>query len=201
MRVIGITGGIGSGKSTVSGYIRSLGFDVIDADGIARDLACNKDVMSEIHDFFGDAVFCSDGSLDRKRMAEIVFSDIMKRELLENIITSRVVSDVTKILAEYRNGQRKTDKDMVFLDAPTLFETGADRLVDEVWVVLCDVEKRIERAGERDHATVDEIGSRIASQMPDDERAEKADEIIVNNSSVDDLYRELDKLIAEKQQN
>lgn len=198
MRVIGITGGIGSGKSTVSGYIRSLGYEVVDADGIARDMAGNAEVLSEIRDYFGGGVFCSDGTLDRKRMAELVFSDIRKKELLENIITSRVISEVGRILSEYRNRQKKTDKDIVFLDAPTLFETGADRLVDEVWVVMCDVDKRLERAGKRDHATADEIESRIASQMPDDERADKADEIITNNGSVEELYKELDDLVAKK---
>ena len=195
MRIIGITGGIGSGKSTVSGYIRDLGYDVIDADGIARELADDAEVLTEIRDFFGGEVFSSDGSLDRKKMAELVFSDIRKRELLESIITSRVISNVGAILEEYRNGQKKTDRDIVFLDAPTLFETGADRLVDEVWVVLCDVEKRLERAGERDHATSDEIRSRIASQMPDDERAEKADEVIVNDGTIGELYAKIDKLL------
>lgn len=198
MRVIGITGGIGSGKSTVSGYIRSLGYDIVDADEIAGDMARDAEVLDEIRDFFGNGVFFEDGSLNRKRMSEIVFSDISKREMLENIITSRVISRVAFILSEYRNGRMDTEKDTVFLDAPTLLETGADRLVDEVWVVLCDIEKRTERARKRDNATADEIESRIASQMSDDERADKADEIILNNGSVEDLYRRIDYLIAEK---
>lgn len=193
MRVIGITGGIGSGKTTVSGYLRSLGYEVIDADGIARDLANSEDVLREIRDMFGDSVLKEDGSLDRKRMAEIVFSDIRKKEMLEAIITDRVVARCAEIIQGYREDENASGP--VFLDAPLLFETGADRLVDEIWSVACDVEKRIERAKLRDDSLAEDIEARIAAQLPDDDRAEKADVVISNDGTVDELKRSIDSLL------
>ena len=193
MRVIGITGGIGSGKTTVSGYLRSLGYEVIDADGIARELADSEDVLHEIRDMFGDSVLKEDGSLDRKRMAEIVFSDIRKKEMLEAIITDRVVARCAEIIQGYREDENASGP--VFLDAPLLFETGADRLVDEIWSVACDVEKRIERAKLRDDSLAEDIEARIAAQLPDDDRAEKADVVISNDGTVDELERSIDSLL------
>lgn len=196
MRIIGLTGGIGTGKSTVSSYLKSLGFDVIDADGIARELAGEPSVLAEIRDFFGDEVFDDDGSLDRRKMAEIVFSDVRKRELLESIITSRVIKKVSDIIDDYRAGRiAASKKDIVFLDAPTLFETGADRLVDEVWLVTCDMETRLERAELRDDTSREKIEARIASQMSEDDKAERSDEILLNNGKKEDLYKQIDKLI------
>ena len=193
MRVIGITGGIGSGKTTVSGYLRSLGYEVIDADGIARDLAESEDVLHEIRDMFGDSVLKEDGSLDRKRMAEIVFSDIHKKEMLEAIITDRVVARCAEIIQGYREDENASGP--VFLDAPLLFETGADRLVDEIWSVACDVDKRIERAKLRDDSLAEDIEARIAAQLPDDDRAEKADVVISNDGTVDELKCSIDSLL------
>ena len=193
MRIIGITGGIGSGKSTASRHIRELGYDVIDADGIAKELAEDPSVLSEIRDFFGDSVIGDNGVLDRRRMAKIVFSDIRKRELLESIITSRVIARVGEIIEDYRSGKLKASRDdTVFLDAPTLFETGADRLVDEVWLITCDMETRLERAALRDTATREELEARIASQMPEDEKADKADLVICNNGSREEMYKVID---------
>lgn len=196
MRIIGITGGIGSGKSTASAYIRGLGYDVIDADELAKEFASDPDVLDEIRDFFGDDVIAADGSLDRKRMAGIVFADIQKRELLENIITSKVIKTATELISDYREGRLKATKgDVVFLDAPTLFETGSDRLVDEVWLVTCDMEKRLERTEQRDGASREDLEARIAAQMSEDEKIERADVVIYNNGTMQELYDSIDSLL------
>lgn len=198
MRIIGITGGIGSGKTTVSNYLRSLGYEVIDADQIARDMASDSAVLSEIRDMFGDEVISEDGSLDRKHMAEIVFSNAEKKEMLETIVTSRVVEECAKRIDGFREGRMHTDKDIVFLDAPLLFETCADRMVDEIWVITCDTAKRLERAEYRDDASLKDIESRIAAQMPDDEKAERADVVINNDRTVDELYDRIDSLLSKE---
>ncbi len=195
MRIIGITGGIGSGKTTASSYVKSLGYTVIDADQIAGDLASDKGVLAEIRDMFGEDVIDPDGKLDRKRMAEIVFSNAEKKELLENIITSRVIMECARRIEDLRSGRVCTDKDAAFLDAPLLFETGADRLVDEIWNISCSIDNRLGRAGARDHATSEEIEARIASQMPDDEREDRADVVIDNDGTLDDLYEKIDSLL------
>ena len=196
MRIIGITGGIGSGKSTVSKYLRERGYDVIDADEIARSLADDEHVLSEIRDYFGDDVIGKDGTLDRKRMAQIVFSDVRKKEMLESIITSRVIAEVSRIIGNYRSGAKQAPLgNLVFLDAPTLFETGADRLVEEVWLVTCDMKLRLERAARRDQDSKENLEARIAAQMPDDDKAEMADVVIFNNGSKEELYRTIDNLL------
>lgn len=196
MKVIGITGGIGTGKSTASGYLRKLGYDVIDADEIAHDMAGDEKVLSEIRDFFGDGVIGDDRSLDRKRMAEIVFSDVRKKEILESIITSRVIAKVGEIIGEYRSGNVKPSKDdVLFLDAPTLLETGADRLVDEVWLVTCDMDVRLYRASLRDGTSRDRVEARIAAQIPEDEKIERADVVIYNNGTREELFRTIDQYL------
>ena len=200
MKIVGITGGIGTGKSTASRYLRKLGYDVIDADGIARDMAGDEKVLSEIRDFFGDDVIGDDGSLDRKRMAEIVFSDIRKKELLESIITSRVIAKVGEITGGYRSGSVKPSKDdVVFLDAPTLLETGADRLVDEVWLVTCDMEVRLHRAAVRDGTSKEKVEARIAAQMSEDEKIDRADVVIYNNGTREELFKALDRNLKSMQ--
>lgn len=196
MKVIGVTGGIGSGKSTVTSYIESLGYSVIDADVIAHDVAKQKDVLEEITEKFGDAVIAEDGQLDRKAMAEIVFSNAEKKNQLESIITRRVFERVTEFLELYRSGTLYAQDDVVFLDAPTLFETGADKLTDEIWVVTCDMKTRIARAASRDGADASRIEARIAAQMPEEEKKDRADVIINNDGTLEELHAEVDRLLA-----
>lgn len=195
MKVIGITGGIGSGKSTVTSYIGNLGYSVIDADLIAHDVARQKDVLEEIRCAFGDSVIADDGQLDREAMAEIVFSNAEKKDQLESIITRRVIDRVTEFIELYRAGTLYAKDDVVFIDAPTLFETGAEKLTDEVWVVTCDLKTRIARAVGRDGADISGIEARIAAQMPEEEKKDKADVIINNDGTMEALHSEVDKLV------
>ena len=194
MRVIGITGGIGSGKSTVSGILHEMGYEVADADDIAREITKDSDVLQEIGETFGPDLVAG-GNLDRKRMADVVFSDIHKRELLEQIITRRVVEKVAQLIDEHRSGLTDYKDGILFIDAPTLFETGADRLVDEVWLVTCDASTRISSAAKRDEILASKIEDRIASQMPEDEKAEKSDVIIDNNGSLEELRKKVESLL------
>lgn len=197
MRIIGITGGIGTGKSTVSRYLRDRGYDVVDADGIAKELASDPSVLAEIRDYFGDEVITSDGILDRKRMASLVFSDLGKKEMLESIITSRVIQKTAGIIEDYREGRLSPAKnDTVFLDAPTLFETGADRICDEIWLVTCSLETRLERAAKRDASTREDLEARIAAQMPESEKAARSDEVIYNDGSKEELSDKIDQLLS-----
>ncbi len=197
MRIIGITGGIGTGKSTVSRYLRDGGYDVVDADGIAKELASDPSVLAEIRDYFGDDVITPDGILDRKRMASLVFSDLGKKEMLESIITSRVIQKTAGIIEDYREGRLSPAKnDTVFLDAPTLFETGADRICDEIWLVTCSLETRMERAAKRDASTREDLEARIAAQMPEIEKAARSDEVIYNDGSKEELSDKIDQLLS-----
>ena len=195
MKVIGVTGGIGSGKSTVTSYIESLGYSVIDADQIAHDIAKQKEVLSEIEKEFGPEIIGEDGQLDRKAMADIVFSNARKKELIEAIITKRVIERVKEFIDLYREGTLYAKDDIVFLDAPTLFETGSDSLTDEVWAVTCDLRKRLERAVKRDGSIADDIEARIAAQIPESDIIERSDVVIVNDGSQEELYTKIDMLL------
>lgn len=196
MKVIGITGGIGSGKSTVTSYIEGLGYSVIDADSIAHDVAKQKEVLDEIAARFGDSVLASDGQLDRKAMAEIVFSNSEKKALLESIITKRVIDRVEEFIELYKDGTLYAKDDVVFLDAPTLFETGSDRLTDEIWMVTCGLEKRLERAVLRDSSNARDVEARIAAQIPEEEMKDRADIVISNDGSIEDLKATVDGLLG-----
>lgn len=195
MKVIGITGGIGSGKSTVSSYIAELGYDVIDADKIAKELASDPSVLSEIRENFGESVLDDSGMLDRRKMAEIVFTNAKKKEELESIVTKRVIERVESLINSYNTGELKSKNDIVFLDAPTLLETGTDRLVDEVWVIMCDLATRLERASARDDASKSAIEARIAAQMSEEEMMARADEIIYNDGTAEDLKNKIKELL------
>ena len=201
MKVIGITGGLGSGKTTVSSHIREAGYTVMDADQIARNVAAEQTVLDEIRKEFGEAVMTADGTLDRKAMAEIVFNEPEKKKTLEAIITRRVIEQVEQQIDDFRAGRTTVKGDTLFLDAPTLFETGTDRLVDEVWVVTCNEQKRIERAISRDEAKRADIEARMRQQMSEELEKERADRIITNDSTLEDLINQVDELLSIVTQN
>ncbi|MGN0659831.1 MAG: dephospho-CoA kinase [Emergencia sp.] len=195
MRVIGLTGGIGAGKSTVSDYLREKGYTVIDADRIAHEITeKGSPVLEQIRDVFGSCMFCPDGTLDRKRMASMVFSDDRAREKLEEITTKQVISISEERLQQYRlAGDRK----VVFLDAPLLFETGADRLTDLVWLVTAELSVRVSRVMERDETDEASVLARISAQMDAGEKEARADEVIDNSKGKEELYQRVEGLLKE----
>ena len=195
MIVIGITGGIGTGKSTVTEYLEKNGFFVIDSDRISHEVtAKGSPLLTVIAEAFSPDVITADGELDRKRMSEIVFSDPEKRLLLQSIVTEKIIScseDMLKALRE-ENPDR-----LVFFDAPILFETRAHEIVDFSWVVTADEDVRIARVMARDGVTEDKVRARIASQMPEAEKIARADEVIDNSSDLESLYKKID-ILTEK---
>ncbi|MGN0709343.1 MAG: dephospho-CoA kinase [Anaerovoracaceae bacterium] len=214
MKVIGITGGIGSGKSVVSDHLKELGYYVIDADEISREItAPGSPVLDELAERFGQDILMSGrddsayssmkfengeklGSvkrLDRKKLADIVFHDKKKKAELESIVTDRVIAEVKRRIAHKRNEDKSG---VIFLDAPTLYETGADVLTDDVWLITADRDRRAERVVERDHTDRASAEARIDSQMPDEVKARMASKVIENNGSVEDLLKKIDGLLG-----
>ncbi len=192
---IGITGGIGTGKSTVSRYIADHGFRVIDADALSRQVvAPGSPALAELADAFGSDILTTDGLLDRGRLAELVFADPDKRRRMESIITARIIQTVKEEIEAFRDhGEGRA----IFLDAPTLFETGADALVDAVWLVTADLETRIRRCMERDHSTRSQVESRMKSQMPEEEKIRLASAVIDNSGDRDALCEQIECLLEE----
>ena len=191
MKIIGLTGGIGSGKSTVSDYLRNKGCYIIDSDEISRAAtAPGGPALEPILMEFGVYVFNEDGSLNRHAMADLVFSDEERRHKLEDIVVTIVINEfhaqVEHLRAEGYNG-------IVVFDAPLLFEFGLQKFVDESWLVSASTETRISRVVRRDKISRAEVIARIKSQMPQEEKEKLADYIINNSLDQDWLYEQLDR--------
>lgn len=188
MRVIGLTGGIGTGKSTVSKYLASKGFEIIDADLIARQIVKpGSSLLDEIGSKFGAQFILPDGSLDRKALGAYVFSDSHRKKKLDDIMMGRIVSTIRERI---KNAKRN-----VIVDAPLLFEAGLDADVEAVWLVDAADEVRIKRVCARDNIPARQVSDRIKNQMPQSEKAAKSDEVINNSGSEEELYRQIDRLI------
>lgn len=193
MRVIGLTGGTGSGKSTVSAYLKKRGCCIIDADEIARQLTSpGGEALDPIREKFGDYVFYDDGTLDRKKLGNIVFKDEEKLKILEEITTKIVIRKITDKIHQMKESGYEG---IVILDAPLLFEFGMEGLADENWLVICDRERRIKRLENRDGLSRREITDRMANQLSDEKKMDMADQSIDNSGSIDDLYCKIDQLI------
>ena len=184
--IIGLTGGIASGKSTVSKYLAEKGFKVYDADKIAKDISGKKSVQEEIILTFGNEILDENGNVDRKKLKEIVFGDKEKLKQLNAIIHPKVI-DFYKELKE-----KNTDKIIIF-DVPLLFESGIDKFCDKILVVISDYEIQLDRIVERDKIDRELAEKIIKSQLSNEERIKKADVVIENNSSLEDLCEKVER--------
>ena len=193
MKVIGLTGGIGSGKSTVSAYLKEQGYLILDADQIAHDITKKgSPVLQKIADAFGADMLDADGNLQRKKLAAVAFSTLENKALLESMTTTEVVRLIAETVAQLR---KTKDYDIIFIDAPLLFEAGVDRLTDLVWMVSADEEIRIERVMNRDQISRTDVLQRIANQMSNEEKIRRSQEIIDNSSGKEELYRQVKALL------
>ncbi len=198
MKIIGITGGIGSGKSTVSGALRDLGAVVVDADVISRNVtAVGAKAYAELVEYFGNEIIGDNGELDRKKLAAISFNDKVKLHAL-NCITHKYIAEKLYDTVELIKNSGKSD--IIVIDAAIPLEKGFLDLADEVWVVTCERETRIKRIMERSGFTYEEAEDRINSQLRDEEYLNLADEILYNNDSLEALEQAVVKLFLQKKQ-
>jgi dephospho-CoA kinase len=192
MRVIGLTGGIGSGKSVVSDHLREKGYAVIDADELAREVvAVGAEGLSAVVRRFGEGVLLPDGSLDRKGLAARVFADAEERAALNAILHGRIIREMRDRVARYCAAGEK----VVFLSVPLLIETGLQSETDAVWLVDADAEERARRVALRDGLRQKEAHMRIAAQLPSSEKRRYASETIDNTGTLSDLLRTVDALL------
>jgi dephospho-CoA kinase len=193
MRLIGLTGGIASGKSTFAAALRQLGAAVIDADQLAREsVRPGSPALAAIRGTFGDAVLGPGGELDRKRMAALVFADPEARSRLEGIVhpaVRRAVREETIRLAS-------AGETLAFYDVPLLFETGLDREVDCVVVVYAPPGLQKARLVARDGVPESEAEARLAAQMPIEEKARRADVLVDNEGDVAALGAKAAQVLA-----
>jgi len=193
---VGLTGGIGCGKSTVAGMMRDLGCQVIDADAIARDLAQpGQPAYQEIVSAFGKEVSLADGHLDRAKIAHIVFSDASKLSTLNKILHPRVIAEQERQLVQI---ERTNPHAVAVVEAPLLIEAGVHKSLQRLIVVWCMPEQQIERlTNSRGRAmSRDDAMKRIASQMPLDEKRRMATDEIDNSGSLAATEKQVQNLVA-----
>ena len=178
-RYIGITGGIGTGKSTVCGFLREFGARIIDADRIAKEIIRpGGNAYQRVIARFGSGILDEAGVVDRKALGRIIFEDSAAREDLNSITHPAIKAEVDSLFADYA---REGDC-VVVLEAPLLFEAGMEDTVDEVWVVACGQAEQLRRVMARGF-TRDEAMARIDSQMPLAEKIARADRVIFTDGA------------------
>ncbi len=188
MLLIGLTGGIATGKSLVSEILRGLGAYIIDADKIAREVVePERPAWLEIVEFFGKDIINKDKTINRKRLGEIVFNDPVKKRKLEEIVHPRVIEEENRMVKEYL--KIKPDG-IVIIDAALLIEAGSHKRVDKLIVVYADKETQTKRLMERDGLSRLDAEKRIASQMPLDKKVKMADFVIDNSKDIEDTRRQ-----------
>lgn len=181
MRIIGLTGGIACGKSTISQTLQDLGAAIVDGDLLSRELtAPGGAALPAIRRRFGDAVFLPDGTLNRRALGSIVFGDDAARESLDSIMQPLLYGLILRDIGAAREDGRS----VCVLDMPLLYEKGIDGLCDTVWCASLPVEIQLERLMARDGFTREEALQRLDSQMPTAEKAARADVVIDTSGTI-----------------
>lgn len=187
--MIGLTGGIASGKSTVTARLKALGAFVADADEVSREVISFPAVLEKIRETFGGGVFAPDGSLDRVELASRVFSSGKRAAALNGITHPVIREELLRVTGE---AEASGLYPLVFVDAALLIESGFNELCERVWLVTAGTDTRIRRIMERDGATYEQACARISSQMPEDEKRAYADVVIENDSGLKELIEAVD---------
>jgi len=196
--VIGLTGGVATGKSTVSSLLKAKKIPIVDADILARQVVePGTPALAKIIDYFGPSVLLLDGFLDRKQLGSIIFSDETKRKKLNSIVHPAVSYAILwSVLLHWIKGEK-----MCIVDVPLLIEGGLWKLMGKVVVVYCPPDVQLQRLMKRDNSSHENASSRINSQLPITEKVEYADHIIDNSGSHQDLERQVNSFLvkAEKE--
>jgi dephospho-CoA kinase len=188
MYVIGLTGGIGSGKSTVALMLESRGAVLLSADATGHEVyEPGRPTHREIVEAFGEGVLAADGTIDRKALGPIVFSDPAQLERLNSITHPRM----KELMREKLEAERARGTKVVVLEAALLFDAGWDDLTDEVWVTALPDEVAAERTAERSGISLDEALSRIRAQMSGEERVARSQVVINTDCSIDETRRQV----------
>lgn len=192
IRKVGLTGSMGSGKSTAANRFRELGAEVLDADQVSRHLLDDDETtIRQTISAFGSAILSENGRISRKKLAEIIFSDDTARGLLNSIIHPRVIARLHEKADEITTAF--PDK-IIILDVPLLFECHMEKDLDYTVVVTADANIRLRRIIKRDSCTEQEAKKRLSVQMPDEEKIKRADACIDNSTSINALYEQVDTL-------
>ncbi len=183
MVVAGLTGGIATGKSTVSAIFKTCGAVIVDADVIARDVVQKgQKAWSGIVDTFGSRILLPDGSINRPALGDIIFHDPVRQQILNHIVHPEVMAETNRRLAEINHNSPDA---VVILDVPLLFESGMDQGLSEIIVVYIPEPLQLQRLMHRNALSKDQALARIRSQMPVEEKKRRATQIIDNSGALD----------------
>ncbi|NEU29868.1 dephospho-CoA kinase [bacterium LRH843] len=192
--LIGLTGGIASGKSTVSNMIRSIGIPIIDADAVAREVVQpGTETLLAIRNHFGRDILNEDGTLARKKLGSIIFKDPIQRDVLNNIVHPAIRKRMNELKDHYQKIGEKT----IVYDIPLLYESNLFHLVDKILLVYVDEHTQLQRLIERDQAGEEDARQRISSQMRISDKRLRADAVIDNSGTISETEAQL-KAILEK---
>ena len=191
MLVVGLTGGIATGKSTVCRMLEDRGAYIVDTDVIAREVVKpGQPGWQEVVNFFGEDIVCPDGRLDRKKLGAIVFNEPWEREMLEKMLHPKIFVEKERKIKEI---EKRNPRSIVIIDIPLLLELNRQNSVDAVILVYVSPQVQIERLTRRDDSGLDDAQSRIGSQMPIDDKVQYAHFVINNEGTVE----ETEKAVAE----
>ena len=186
--IVGLTGGIGSGKTAVSDLFQDLGITIVDADLASRVVVeKGREELNKIAEHFGEDILTSDGELDRAKLREVIFNSEEEKLWLESLLHPAIASQIQKELDS-------SSSPYTILVSPLLLETNQKNFCSTVLVVDVPVETQIERTSKRDNVSEEQIKSIIASQIDRDSRIEKADEVILNDGSIESLESKVQEL-------
>lgn len=193
-KIIGLTGGIATGKSTVSNILKCKGFKVIDADIIAREVVeVGKSAYNDIVSAFGRQILNEDLTINRSKLGDIIFHNSESRNKLNSIVHPRVTKEILRQINKYSKNNK-----VIFLDIPLLIEQKEklkDLLIDEIWLVYTNQEIQIKRLIKRDNIDFDKASAKVRTQIPIDEKRKYADVIIDNTKDINALKKTLDMII------
>ncbi|PAK74222.1 dephospho-CoA kinase [Staphylococcus pasteuri] len=193
-KVIGLTGGIASGKSTVSELLTAFGFKVVDADTAAREaVAKGTPGIEKVREVFGDEAIDENGEMDRKYMGDLVFNYPGER-----IKLNEIVHPIVREIMEEKKQQFLKEDHNVIMDIPLLYENELQDTVDEVWLVYTSESIQIDRLMERNDLTQEEAKARVYSQISIDKKSRMADHVIDNLGDKLELKQNLERLLSEK---
>ena len=190
-KLVGLTGRTGSGKSAAREVFMNNGYEIIDADALAREVIGDKILQSDIAAYFG-ADLINNGAVDRKKLSERAFKDSERVKTLNAIFHPRI----TRLFIDKLNALAKSGADKILFDAPQLFEAKLDIICDITLALISEDEKRIKRITERDGITEEMAKSRLKIQLPDSFFIENCDYYIENNSTVEKLQSDLEELVS-----
>lgn len=190
--IVGLTGGIAMGKTTISQFLKSKAIPVVDADQIAHEILTVDEVKVKLMDTFGESILDKNQNIDRRKLGPIVFNDQRQLEKLNIIVQPYIRTEIVRQLDTFSASK------VVVLDAPVLFEQGYEKMVDYLMVIKTSAQIQVERLMQRDSLNKIDAQKRIQAQMPIEEKVKKADIVIDTSGTIEETRSQVVKWLVDK---